>query len=296
MNLGHLQQQFGIPGRVCFAEGRGGLTRVELQHSSGARSEIYLHGAHVTSWRAAREGEILFVSRASHFQDGVPIRGGVPVIFPQFGGGPLPQHGLVRTRPWQVARTVLGADDAVSITLRLEDDAQTRALWPHPFCLQLTISLGLALTIEFTVKNPGSAPFPFQTSLHTYFQVADITQTSLRGLQGTAFNDFLHPGPAAETRELVSFDRETDRIYINAPNRVVLDDRGNQRTIAIVKSGMNDIVLWNPWVEKSKRMKDFGDEEYRHMVCVETGHMRTPAVLAPGAQWSGRTTFTCANG
>ena len=88
-------------------------------------------------------------------------------------------------------------------------------------------------------------------------------------------------------------ERETDRIYIKAPNRVVLEDRGNQRAIAIEKSGMNDIVLWNPWIEKSRRLEDFGDEEYRHMVCVETGHMRVPAVLAPGAQWSGRTVLTC---
>lgn len=295
MNLEHLQQQFGIPERIRFTEGRGGLMRVDLQHASGARSEIYLHGAHVTSWQTSRGREVFFMSRASRFQDGVPIRGGIPVIFPQFGDGPLPKHGLARTRAWAVARTSLGANGAVSITLWLEDDTQTRALWPHQFCLQLTVSLGLALTLEFTVKNPGSAPFLFQMALHTYFQVADITQTSLFGLRETAFEDFLHPGPAVETREIVTFDRETDRIYINAPNRVVLEDRENKRTIAIEKSGMNAIVVWNPWIEKSKRLEDFGDDDYRHMVCVETGHMRAPAVLAPSAQWSGRTTFACEN-
>jgi len=271
------------------------MTRVDLQHASGARAEVYLHGAQVTSWQTARGCEVLFVSGASHFQDGVPIRGGIPVIFPQFGDGPLPKHGLARTRAWAVARTALGADDAVSITLRLEDDAQTRVRWPHPFGLQLTVALGLALTLELTVKNPDSAPFPFQTALHTYFQVADITRTSLFGLQGTAFEDFLHPGPAVETREVITFDRETDRIYVNAPNCVVLEDRGNKRKIAIAKSGMNDIVLWNPWIEKSRRLEDFGDDEYRHMVCVETGRMRAPAMLAPGSQWSGRTTFVYEN-
>ena len=110
MNLEQLQQQFGIPNRVRFAEGRGGMTRVDLQHPSGARVEVYLHGAHVTSWQTARGREVLFVSRASHFQDGAPIRGGIPVIFPQFGAGPLPKHGLARIRAWAVARTALGAD------------------------------------------------------------------------------------------------------------------------------------------------------------------------------------------
>ena len=296
MNLGQLQQKFGITNLVRFAEGNGRLVKAELCHASGARAEIYLHGAHITSWQTAQEGEVVFVSSASHFQDGVPIRGGVPVIFPQFGDGPLPKHGLARTRAWQVARTTLGADGAATIIIRLEDDAQTRALWPHPFCLQLTVSLGLILTLELTVKNPGSMPFPFQAALHTYFQVADIMKTGLCGLQGAAFEDFLHPGPAVEAREVITLDRETDRIYVNAPDHVVLDDQGNQRKIAITKSGMNSIVVWNPWLEKSKRLDDFGDDEYRQMVCVETGHMCAPAVLAPGAQWSGLTTFACENG
>lgn len=295
MNREQLQQKFGIPERVSFAEGQGGLTRVDLQHASGACAEIYLHGAHVTSWKPAQGREVFFVSCASKFQDGVPIRGGIPVIFPQFGDGALPKHGLVRTRDWQVARTTLGADGEVLITLRLEDDAQTRALWPHQFCLQLTVLLGPVLTIEFVVKNTGLAPFPFQTALHTYFQVADISQTGLFGLQGAAFEDFLQAGPTVETREVITVDREIDRIYVNAPDRVVLDDRGNQRKITIEKSGMNAMVVWNPWIEKARQLKDLGDDEYRRMVCVETVNMHVPAVLAPGAQWSGRTVFACGN-
>lgn len=294
MNREHLQQQFAIPAKIDFAVGHGGLPLVELRHASGARAEIYLHGAHIVGWRPPRGREALFVSSASNFRDGLPIRGGIPVIFPQFGDGPLPKHGLVRTRAWQVARTNLDADGAVAITLQLEDDAQTRALWPHPFSLQLRVTLAVNLTIEFVVTNPGANPFQFQTSLHTYFRIGDIADVGLRGLQGTVFDDFLSSGHACvETRETIGFDRETDRIYIDAPGQVVLDDRLNKRAINIAKNGMNDVVVWNPWVEKSRRMEDFGDEEYRRMVCVETGNMRAPSVLAPGGQWSGRTTFTC---
>ena len=144
MNLEQLQQKFGISNLVRFAEGRGGLVKALLRHASGARAEIYLHGA--------------------HFQDGAPIRGGIPVVFPQFGDGLLPKHGLARSRAWQVARTALEADGAVTIMFQLEDDAQTRTLWPHPFCLQLTVSLGPALTLDLTVKNPGAAPLPFQAA------------------------------------------------------------------------------------------------------------------------------------
>jgi len=43
-------------------------------------------------------------------------------------------------------------------------------------------------------------------------------------------------------------------------------------------------VVWNPWVEKSARMPDFGADEWPRMCCVETA--RAPGdecELAPGA-------------
>ncbi len=296
MHLARLNQKFGIPNHIRFAEGHGRLVKAVLEHASGARAEIYLHGAHLAAWQPAQGGEVIFLSSASQFQDGAPIRGGIPVIFPQFGDGALPKHGLARLCAWQVARTALGKDGVVTITLRLADNVQTRALWPHQFGLQLTVSLGAALAIEVTVKNTGTAAFPFQAALHTYFQVADITQTGLLGLQGVLFEEGHNAGPLVETRAVIMFARETDRVYVNAPDRVVLDDRGNKRKITISKSGMNAYVVWNPWIEKSQKMDDFGDDEYRHMVCVETGNIRKPVMLAPGAQWSGRTTFVCENG
>ena len=43
-----------------------------------------------------------------------------------------------------------------------------------------------------------------------------------------------------------------------------------------------DCVLWNPWVEKSKAMADFGGEEYKTMVCVEPGIVSQFHALQPG--------------
>lgn len=44
-----------------------------------------------------------------------------------------------------------------------------------------------------------------------------------------------------------------------------------------------DTVVWNPWVEKAARMGDFGDEEYKTMICVEPGSVVPRDPLAPGA-------------
>ena len=69
---------------------------VVVTAADGARFEAYLHGAHVTSWCAAGDGsDRLFLSSAARFEDGLAIRGGIPVCFPQFADqGPLPMHGL----------------------------------------------------------------------------------------------------------------------------------------------------------------------------------------------------------
>ena len=45
------------------------------------------------------------------------------------------------------------------------------------------------------------------------------------------------------------------------------------RRIRIAKEGSDTGVVWNPWIAKSRRMPDFGDEEYRNMVCVENANV-----------------------
>jgi D-hexose-6-phosphate mutarotase len=90
-----------IPGQVSLAMGKGGLPKVVVQ-TAWSRAEIYLHGAHVTEFQKKGESPLLFMSAASEFTGGKPIRGGVPVIFPWFGGREgFPAHGFARmTASW----------------------------------------------------------------------------------------------------------------------------------------------------------------------------------------------------
>ena len=73
------------------------FTRVGVRAPDGARAEITPYGAHVTSWVTPDGRERLFLSRATSFSPGSAIRGGVPVVFPQFARrGPLRPHGFAR--------------------------------------------------------------------------------------------------------------------------------------------------------------------------------------------------------
>lgn len=286
---------FAIPGTVAIAPGKGGLPKVALTHRSGASAEVYLHGAHVTSWRDAGGNELFFLSRASNWAADKPIRGGIPVCWPQFGGqGSLPQHGFARTRSWSLEKTEKLVNGDVAVTLRLAENDATLKLWPHRFAFELRVTLAeSSLTLAARVRNTGDQPFDFQIALHTYFAVADIQRTAVCGLKGTTFVDSLrNHAREVEQRAEVRFDQETDRVYVNAPDGLSIRDEAAGRVFSIRKSGMADAVVWNPWIEKSKRMPDFGDDEYPRMVCVETGNMATRIALAPRQEWQGGTVLS----
>jgi hypothetical protein len=47
-------------------------------------------------------------------------------------------------------------------------------------------------------------------------------------------------------------------------------------------------VVWNPWEKKSKTMVDFGDEEYRQMLCVDAAAVERAVTLKPGEEKTGK--------
>lgn len=288
-----LNQKHGIPGAVSVVEGKNHLPKVVLTHRSGSRAEIYLHGAHVCSWVDSTGEERFFLSREAWFEPGKPIRGGIPVIFPQFGAGPLPPHGLARLYSWEIARTERLPSGAVRLRLCLDSTPEMLAQWPHPFHLEFEVLLDEALAIVLRAKNTSGEPFAFTSALHTYFAVQDIKRTKVLGLKGVTLADAMQKGAReVETREAIAFDRETDRVYVQAPDAVRIRDEARDLTITIEKSNLPDVVVWNPWIEKARRMPDFGDEEYPFMVCVETGQVEKPRSLAAGALWECRTRFS----
>jgi D-hexose-6-phosphate mutarotase len=99
--------------RSASCKGRGGLDTVELVHASGATVTVYLWGATLTSYCTAQREEMIFVSPGAVFDGRQPIRGGVPVVFPQFGrpNQNLPMHGFARTTTWAVDAIVDAAEE-----------------------------------------------------------------------------------------------------------------------------------------------------------------------------------------
>jgi glucose-6-phosphate 1-epimerase len=270
-----------------LTNGTSGLQKVVLNAPDNAWAEIYLHGAQVTSWKPAGGEEQLFLSRTSAFGQDASIRGGVPVIFPQFGKeGPLPRHGFARRMEWAFVKAEEGAS-GVTATFQCRDDQTTRRIWPHAFLARLEVMTGgQHLVVSLSVTNMDQAPFSFTGALHTYLAVSDIQEVFIEGLSGRAYLDTV--GSRTERiqpEEKLAFRSEVDRIYFNAPPEVWLRDR--QRQVNITTQGFPDVVVWNPWSELGATLADVEPDGYRRMVCVEAAVIGRPVVLAPSESWSG---------
>ena len=192
-------------------------------------------------------------------------------------------HGFARILPWELVRAD-AREDQVSMLFKLESNAETKSLWPHDFRCHLGISIGAALEVSLMTENPGSEPFAVSEALHTYLTVGDITQVTVKGLAGTKYLDTVGEHTLREDEGDVLFDREVDRQYESTAG-VTIVDRALNRNLVVNKLGSNTTVVWNPWIEKSKRLADLPDEAYHHFLCVEAANAGDAAVtVMPGGR------------
>ena len=258
-----------------------------LRAPDGAQATVLLHGAHIVSWIPAGDQERLYLSPLAQAGAGQAVRGGIPVVFPQFEQrGPLPRHGLARTRVWQWVEGSQRGDVALGV-LRLSSDDQTRAIWPHDFELELTLSLtGLELDVELAVTNTGQTPFEFTAALHTYLLCDDVRRAKLAGLYGVTYLDSLTGLEQPQEIDPFSFAGEIDRIYFDATAPLSLATAMGR--MQLQREGFPDVVVWNPGPAKAAAMADLPGDDWLRMLCVEAACISRPVLLAPGQEWAAR--------
>lgn len=273
------------------------MDTVVLRHA-GAEVEVYLFGGTLCSWKTADGQERIFVSPAAVFDGKKAIRGGVPLVFPQFGqpDKSMPQHGFARSSLWSLKALTDNADHSV-LVLGLEDSEATRALFPFPFQLEFTVVLSaVSLRMSLTSRNTGDSPFNFQSLLHTYFAVPSIGDVAVRGLAGRKFIDKVDGG--AEKKESAAqllVPSFTDRVYsdpagVATESKDVVVANKDGGAMYAVSNGATvggapravDVVVWNPYAEASPG--DLPPPAFESFVCVEPGLVATAHELAPGAE------------
>lgn len=264
----------------------GALPAVQLASADGATATVTLFGAHLVSWTSADGTERLFCSTRSARDGSRAIRGGVPVIFPQFAErGDGMRHGFARVSTWRLADSAEGSGDGVDehgalavFVLANTDLAPALAqAWPHGFELLLTVALqGQTLNLSLDVRNTGVDEFSFSAALHTYYLVDAIGAVRIQGVEAGALR----------------IADKLDRIYRDVTAGITLAHGGgtgtstSTSTLRLTQSGFRDAVIWNPGAADTAALADMHAGDYQHFVCIEPA-LIVPASLAPGAAWRG---------
>ena len=266
-----------------FLDGQGELPMIGIS-TMWSSAEVYLQGAHLTTFRKHGQTPLTFMSQCSRFVEGQPIRGGIPVIFPWFGmRDGMGNHGFARVKPWELKEFAPAPDGSVSVRFRLPDCPEANSYPAFTADYVITVSEDLMLQLIVTNQSKDE-PLVFENCFHTYFDVGDVTSISILGLKGASYLDKVASfARKIQTDEILRVSSEVDRIYLDTTAPVEIHDPRLGRKIRVEKQGSNSTVVWNPWVSKSQQMPDFGNDEYQRMVCIECGNVASNEInLPPG--------------
>lgn len=262
-----------------------GFEYLEIENKS-ASAKVALQGGHLFHYQQQNKKPLLWLSEKSHFETGKAIRGGIPVCWPWFGKHQtelkLPQHGFARTSLFELLESNEPDEHTTELVLQLKSSPETLLLWPYQFQLVMRITVGATLTVALTTINCDSKPFTITSALHSYFAVSHISSVSIQGLDGMKYWDSLTDETKTQRGDIV-INEEIDRVYQKTGNSLILHDA--DRTIQIEQEGSSSAVVWNPWIDKSKRMADMQDDAYGTMLCIETANaLKDARRLMPGEE------------
>lgn len=282
-----------MPMNIIY-DGNGVPSRIILREPSGSSAEVRLYGGQVTSWKNDRKEELLFMSSKGNWKPPKAVRGGIPVCFLQFGNlGTLEQHGFARNRFWELdscPAPLPPSNNHSSVDLILRSTEEDLKTWPRSFELRVRVSLSAGkLTLIPRVRNTDNKPFSFTFALRNYLSVSDVSEVRVEGLETLDyFDNLMQRERFTEQADAITFDGEVDRVYLSTPTKIAIIDHEKKRTFVLRKESLPDAVVWNPWDKKAKALADFGDEDYKSMLCLDSAAVESPIVLKPCEEWKGR--------
>lgn len=292
LNIEQLNQDYSLQnsiGSLNFKVGEGDIPLVQIQ-SQHTNALISLQGAHLIKWQPTGEDDVIWLSENASFAPGKSIRGGIPVCWPWFGAhesdDSYPAHGFARTEHWRVTNTQQLTSGEIQITFALETKSLNKSIqrmWPHTTIAVYTLTIGRALTLELTTHNASKHTITLGQALHTYFNVEDVSHTTIYGLEGKNYLDKPDNFKLKTQSGPITITQEVDRIYLGTPDDIIIDDKN--RKIIIRKQGSQSTIVWNPWKEVADKMGDLGKAGYLKMLCVESANAAEDIItIAPGKQ------------
>jgi galactose mutarotase-like enzyme len=212
-------------------------------------------GGIATSWKV-NDRELMYLDAERFTDRTLSVRGGFPILFPICGNLPdntynvgvreysLKQHGFARELPWSVSSQ--STDRDASLTITLESNAATLAVYPFDFTVSFTYRIrGGELVIDQTYANHSVIPMPFSTGLHPYFQapaknslIVEIPSPSYQEKQTGETHPF--------TGKFDFSQAEIDAAFTNLTgNTTIVSDPHQKLTLTMTQGAeYRNIVFW----------------------------------------------------
>jgi len=246
-----------------------GFEYIEIQNEF-ASAKIALQGAHIFEY-VTKRGSLLWLSEISAFQSGVAIRGGIPLCWPRFGSldSSLPQHGFARTEMFELVEVIEKDAATTEILMRFSDSHATRQIWDYKFVLEVKITLTQELKIELTTTNKDTKEMMLTQALHTYFNITDISNITIKGLEEKPYLDTLTNEQRSD-KNSITVDKEIDRVYQEVDRDIILIDI--KKEIKLHTEGSSSVIVWNPWIEKCSKMSYMNKDAYKEFICIESAN------------------------
>lgn len=272
----NLQNQFRVCDHVLFDQTEHGIVLIRIDHPL-ATATMSLEGGQVLEWQPKSQSlPVLWRAEAAHWLPDRAIRAGVPLCWPWFGPHPTeskaPSHGYARLCAWDVTAISMHPSGSIEIDLRME--ATHGAATHHGLRASLAshISVGETLSISLITTNLSDHPIVITEALHAYFNIGDIRDIQIQGLNGCEYIDLLDQQRRKTQHGMIQFSEETGRVFLNTMNDCRLIDAKYNRTLRIQKTGSQSTVIWNPWLDTASKMNDLGPVEWQKMVCIESAN------------------------
>ena len=206
--------------------------------------------------------DLFYNSPLSKIESGQSFRGGIPILFPQFGNlGPLKKHGFVRDVYWQLVKEAINLESA-EIEYEYIIDENHSSNWGNKAILNLKIySSQNVIRIILQIKNTGESSFCFTGGLHPYFKIRSRSVIKINGMEESYFEDVF---PVNNFN--LNDDSMIERLYLN--NNEITFYNGYSHLL-IKSSGFNNWMFWNPGSEGAKKLLDLPNEDWDKFFCIE---------------------------
>lgn len=274
----------------------GNLPAIEIRHGD-AKAVILEQGAHLITYGIDGENPVVWCNPYAVYEEGTPVRGGIPVCWPWFGdiswnpsavqamcsGDEAPPfHGLVRNLAWTSGPSVI-EEEGTSITFTVEITEEQFPCWPHHARLSIKFTVGKSLTLEMTTENLGGTAIAVSQALHTYYAVSNSEQLAFSGLRGLSYFDVLNDWKSKTQIDEPRLTQETTNAYTATPDVLEIRDFEWQRKTVLTVRGSKSAILWNPGKDRSLVLDQFNADAWKGMVCLETARFgQDVALLAAG--------------